>query len=568
MVERQDRKDLAGSRGRIHVGVCLFLVAAVLSVYAQTYGHDYLNLDDDVYVVENPHVRDGLSVEGIAWAFTRTHEAYWLPLTWISLMADVELYGVRAGPHLLTNAALHVVAAVLLYGLLLTTTGAAGASAWVAAVFAVHPIHVESVAWVSQRKDVLSTLFWMLTALGYVRYTRRPGMARYLGVLIAFSLGLLAKPTLVTLPFVLLLLDYWPLGRADAGFKRLVVEKLPLAAIAAAASVVTLATQTKAGAVHALGETDVAMRLGNVAAGYLRYLGKLVCPSNLTLFYPLAPIPVDVAAGAALAIGAATVAAVALRRRAPYAAVGWAWYLGVLVPVIGFVQVGGQALADRYVYLASIGPTIALAWGLAWAVSARPTAARALAAVAAISVVGMALLSHRQVGYWRDSIVAFERAVAVTENNFLAHNNLGEALARAGRTEEAGEHYAKAVRIHPGYPPARNNLGTYLAKQGRYAEATEHFEAALRIDPQLSAAENNLATIHARSGRSELAIEHYRRALAVDPHNAHAHSGLADVLLRAGRRHEAASAYRAALRLRPEWDTLRAALARAQSDAP
>lgn len=548
-----------------HVAVAFSLVAIVATVYAPVGDHAYLNLDDDVYVTRNAQVRGGLGWESAAWAFTSVHEAYWIPLTWLSLMADCSAFGVRAGPHLLENVALHAAAALLLYAFLVSATGAAGASAWVAALFALHPLRVESVAWVAQRKDVLSALFWMLAMLAYLRYARRPSLGRYGLVALAFALGLLAKPMTVTLPVVLLSLDVWPLARRERGFAWLVVEKLPLFALAAAASAVTLFTQHGAGAVPTLASIDAGERIANVLTNYALYVGKIVWPAGLAVFYPLTPADPAFAAAAGVLLAVVSAVAIALARREPYVLAGWLWFLVTLLPVVGLVQVGGQQIADRYTYLPSIGLFVIAAWGAprllsSWSArSARVT----LAAAGLATVVAAAILTWRQVPHWRDSVTLFTRAVAVTQGNFLAHNNLGEALASTGRAEEAAFHYMEAARIHPGYAPARNNVGLVLARQGRYADAEREFRAALARDPRSAVSESNLATTRARLGDYPDAIAHYRRSLELDPGNGVTHASLADSLLLTGRLDEAIVHYQEAVRLSPDPRDARRALANA-----
>jgi tetratricopeptide (TPR) repeat protein len=547
-----------------HAAVATLLVGATAAVYAGVASHGYVNLDDDVYVLLNPWIRDGLRWGTVRWAFTTAYEAYWIPLTWLSLALDCRLFGLDAGAHLIENVALHATNAVLLYALLVGTTGAVGRSAWAAGMFALHPMHVESVAWVSQRKDVLSTLLWLLTTLAYVRYARRPSAARYLPVLLLYGLGLLAKPMLVTLPVTLLLLDLWPLGRRERGFMRLAAEKVPLLALALAASAVTLWTQTGAGAVQTLAVRAVGDRLATALVNYGLYLGKLAWPSGLAVFYPLAPADPGLAASAALLLLLASGVAAVSWRREPAVAVGWAWFLVTLLPVIGLVQVGGQQIADRYSYVPSIGLFVAVAWGAVrlWSGLTSRADARPLAIAAVATLVVGALLTHRQVGYWQDSVTLFERAVAVTDRNFLAHNNLGEALASAGRRAEAATHYAEAVRIHPGYAPARNNNGIVLAEQGRYAEAEQEFRAALGRDPSMAMAESNLATTRARLGDYPDAVAHYERALALMPSNPVTLEGLGDSLALLGRLDDAIARYREALRWAPGSTSARRSLAR------
>jgi tetratricopeptide (TPR) repeat protein len=536
-------------RGVLNLAVGGGLVLATFAVYAGVGGHSYVNLDDDVYVLNNPWVREGISWAAVRWAFTTVYEAYWIPLTWLSLALDCRVFGLDAGAHLVENVVLHATDSVLLYALLVAMTGAVGRSAWVAALFALHPLHVESVAWVSQRKDVLSTLFWMLTTLAHVCYARRPNLRRYGTVVLPFALGLLAKPMLVTLPVTLLLLDWWPLARRGRGVAALVAEKLPLFALSLVASAVTIWTQQGAGAVPALASIPLGDRVATALTNYALYLGKLVWPTDLAVFYPLRPGDGALAAAAALLLALISVQAVLLARRAPYVLVGWLWYLVTLLPVIGFLQVGGQQIADRYTYLPSIGIFVIAAWGAVDLVERRGQPLRyALAAVAALLVVVAAVLTHRQVPYWQDSITLFARATAVTTRNFLAENNLGEALAAAGRREEAAAHYAEAVRIHPGYAPARNNHGISLAEQGRYAEAEQEFRAALAQNPRLSMAASNLGTTRARLGDYDDALVHYRHAIELEPTNGVAYEGMADSLVLLGRLDEAIARYRDAIR--------------------
>jgi tetratricopeptide (TPR) repeat protein len=549
---------------RRHLAIGASLVVAIVVAYASVGTHGYLNLDDDVYVLRNPWIREGLSWATVQWAFTTVYEAYWIPLTWLSLALDCSLFGMRAGAHLLENVALHAADTLLLYALLVTTTGAVGRSAWVAALFALHPMHVESVAWVAQRKDVLSTLFWMLTTLAYVRYVRAPGVGRYLLVVLAFALGMLAKPMLVTLPVTLLLLDVWPLARRDRGVAGLVAEKLPLLALSVTISAITIWTQHGAGAVPELATRGLGDRIATALVNYGLYLGKLAWPVGLAVFYPLTPGDAGLAASAALLLLVVSALAWALRRQEPAILIGWSWFLVTLLPVIGLVQVGGQQIADRYSYVPSIGIFIAVAWGMprVWTRVTSDADRRALVAGGVATVIVAALLTRQQVSYWRDSITLFTRAVEVTQRNFFAHNNLGEALATAGRREEAAVHYAEAVRIHPGYAPARNNQGMILAEAGRYGEAEREFRAALEINPRMTMAENNLATTRARLGDYEDAIIHYQRALVLEPSNVIALAGYGDSLALLGRLDEAIARYREALRWSPGTISARQSLAR------
>lgn len=560
----------AGAGGvRAHVLVCVLLTVAIWAVYAQVAGHGYTNFDDEVYVVRNPAVAAGLSWHGLVWAFTTAHEAYWIPLTWLSFMLDVSLFGLDPGAQLLVNVGLHTVGALLLYGLMVRMTGRLGPSAFVAAVFALHPVHVESVAWIAQRKDVLSTLFALLAMHAHVGFVRRPTLGRRVAVVVWFALGVLAKPMVVTVPVLLVLLDAWPLGRIRdrAALVRVLVEKIPLGLVAVAAATMVVVTQRAAGAVPALAAVPLGLRVSNALTAYVRYLGMLVWPSGLAVFYPLAPVPAWQVAGAVAVLLGVSVVALRWARSAPWLLVGWLWYLVMLLPVIGFVQVGGQALADRYLHLPSIGITIALAWSVAAAARHRPVARLVAAGAGLVVCVAWADVAWRQVSYWTSSETLFRRAVAVTRGNFLAENNLGEALAREGRLEEAGRHYAEAVRLNPGYPEARNNLGNHLAMHGRYAEAEEQYRAALARRPDMVPAISNLATTRAREHDYAGAERLFRRALALDPRNAGAHFGLGDVLLALGRPAEALAEYEAADRLAPGDARLQARIAAARARA-
>jgi len=541
------------------------LAGAVLVVFGRAATFDFLNLDDDVYVTANPWVRGGLTPGSVRWAFTAFHSGHWHPLTWLSLMLDVELFGVRPGPMHAVNVLLHALATALLFAVLRAATGATGRSAAVAALFGLHPLRLESVAWVTERKDVLSALFWILAMGAYVRYARRPRLGRYAAVVAVLGLGLLAKPMLVTLPVVLLLLDVWPLGRvrgsapavphrfATASLPALVVEKLPLLALAAAMSVVAAAAQRAAGATVSLEGLPVPARLANASWAYVVYLRKTLWPLDLAIFYPLAPVPPARAVLAAAALGAATLAALRCGRRAPYVAVGWLWWLVALLPVIGLVQIGGQAYADRFTYLPHVGLFLLAVWGAADLAAARGVAPHLRAAAAGGVVAVLAAATLAQIGHWRDSVTVFRRALAVTTGNYLAHNNLGVARAERGHAAAAARHYAEAVRLNPTWPEARNNLGNAFAARGAYARARAEFEAALAVRPDFPVALNNLATAYAYEGDFARAIPPYERAVALDPGYFDARFALADALERTGRRAEAAAHYRVLLAARPGW---------------
>jgi len=526
-------------------GVAAAVAVAAFLLYLPALGHEFLNYDDDLYLTRNPHLRLGLSRAGLAWAFTTSHGANWFPLTWISWLLDYQIWGLDARGFHLTNILLHAASTALLYGVLARLTGAVGRSAFVAGVFALHPVHVESVAWAAVRKDVLSGLFWMLALWAYVRYAERPSWRRYLPVAAFLALGLMAKPMLVTLPFVLLLLDYWPLRR------RALVEKLPLFALSAASSVVTYRVQSAAGAVQGGDVYPLPVRLLNALLSYVAYLRQAFWPSDLAVFYPHrgADLPRAAALGAGLLLAVVTAVAFGRRRSRPYLLVGWLWFLGTLVPVIGLAQVGTQAHADRYLYLPLIGLSIAVAWTGRDVLAARWP--RAPLAFGAAALAALALVSVRQVAYWRDSAALFTRALEVTRENAVAHLNLGLALADRREYAEARRHLEEAIRIHPASGAAHGVLAEVLAREGRREEAVERFRTALRLDPTLSRVHNGLGRALLEGGEVEEAAAHFREALRLDPAYAEAHSNLGAALLRGGSFAEAVEHLREAATLDP-----------------
>jgi tetratricopeptide (TPR) repeat protein len=508
-------------------GTAAAIAAGAFLLYARAAGNGFVTLDDGDYVVSNPRVAAGLSWDGILWAFGTFHGSNWHPLTWLSHMLDVEGFGLAPGPHHLMSAAIHAASAALLFLFWRSATRAWGASAFVAALFAAHPLRVESVAWAAERKDVLSGLFWMLTLIAYGEYARRGGTARFLAALCAFAAGLLAKPMLVTLPFVLLLLDAWPLGRlADRSrLRRAVMEKLPFLALAAASSAVTLAAQASGGAMGTLETIPLSARLANAAASYLWYLGKTFWPSGLGVYYPhpalVEPglrgrlLVMGIAAAAVLA--AATVIALRSRRERPHVAVGWLWFVGTLVPVIGVVQVGMQARADRYAYLPLIGIYVAVAWEAARFVERRPGAGKLVATAAAASLAALSTATFLQIGHWRDSLTLYRHTLAVTSRNFLVHTNLGSVLEKEGRLNEAEAQYLAAIAAKPDFVLAHFNHGVLLARKGDAAAARARYEEALRLQPEAPEARSNLASALRSLGDDEGAERELRACLVRDP---------------------------------------------------
>ena len=548
--------------------VYLLLIFTTLVVFHQLPSHDFINLDDNLYVYENTRVQAGLTQEGVAWAFT-TFEAYnWHPLTWLSHMLDFQLFGLRPGLHHLTNLLFHLANTALLFFVLRRMTGALWRSGFVAALFALHPLHVESVAWVAERKDLLSAFFWFLTIWVYIRYVERPELNRYLLVLFFFVLGLMAKPMLVTLPFVLFLLDFWPLNRMQFGYIssashpdkprvpafRLVAEKIPLFVIVATSIIVTLAAQQKGGALKSLEVFSLKTRLANALISYVSYIGKMIWPQNLAVYYPHpAVVPTWQAAGCGLLLICLSALFIWASRKRPYLAVGWLWYLGTLVPVIGLVQVGSQAMADRYTYIPLIGLFIVIAWGVPGILAGWRYRRIVLATLTTVLLLGFTMCTWLQVRYWQNSLTIFQHTVNVTTDNHFAHNNLGVALAKGGRLDEAVDHYYVALRIKPNEAEVYNNLGNVLEAQGNLDEAIRHYYEALRINPDNAKAHNNLGNVLATKGNVDEAVSHYSEALRIEPDYAGAHYNLGNVLAERGNVDEAINHYKEALRIWPDW---------------
>jgi tetratricopeptide (TPR) repeat protein len=503
--------------------ICLLLAGAVLVPYVQVRDHVFITFDDDLYVTANPMVRAGLTWQGVKWAFTTLHSSNWHPLTWLSHMLDAQLYGLQPRGHHLTNVAFHLANTILLFLFWARVTGALWPSALVAALFALHPLHVESVAWVAERKDVLSAFFWLATMWAYAGYAASPSTRRYLAVLLCFTLGLLAKPMLVTLPLVLLLLDYWPLGRVPGGpgaapgfagmsepravaakrvYWQLFKEKIPLFALAGLSCLITLAAQKGSGAVMPLALRPLGPRLANALAAYVEYLVKLFWPFPMTFFYPLAPVPWWQAAGAGLALLALSIWLLSRARRYPYLAVGWLWYLGALAPVIGLVQVGGQALADRYTYIPFIGLFVMVAWGVSAATAGWRYRQALLSLGAGAALLACLLATWVQAGYWRNSETLFHHALQIDKNNYMAYHHLGMALAAEGKIDQAVAAYRQTLTIAPQYPSTYNNLGIIYAEQGRFDEAVAFFKEAIRLTPANISFYRNLALTYQKQGKT------------------------------------------------------------------
>jgi len=505
----------AGKRQKLFaLAICLGLILSTLAVYSQVRSFDFVRYDDEVYVYENAHVQAGLTPDSVKWAFTGVVAGNWMPVTLLSHILDAQLFGMRSGMHHLVNVLFHALSAVLLFVSLRRATGAPGLSAFAAFVFALHPLHVESVAWVSERKDVLSTFFWLLTLYGYIRYAEQPSRGRCLVVAATFCLGLMSKPMLVTLPFTLWLFDLWPLRRTR--WPRTIWEKLPLIALSVCASTVTYLVQRSAGAVASV---SLARRIGNVFISYVAYIGQMFWPVRLAAFYPYPQSIPAWKAGAALAI-VVTASVVAMRawRTRPYLTMGWFWYLGTLVPVIGFVQVGSQAHADRYMYIPMIGLSVMLAWGAADVVAKWPRT-KSVAAVAGAAFCAVCLaLARAETAYWENSEKLFHRALEVTQGNTAIENDLGAYLATVHRDAEAIPHFEAALRINPKLAEVHYNLGDSLSKiPGRTADAIEQYQAALQLRPYDVRAYARVGELLVDLGRTEQAIAYLEAVQRVYP---------------------------------------------------
>jgi len=547
------------------LGFGLLVGALAFALYLPSIRYSFLSADDPIYVTGNSHVQQGFTSEGLRWSLTTTEGGSWHPLTWWSHMLAVQLFGMWAGGHHLLNALLHACAAAVLFWAVSGLTGSLLPSLAVASLFAVHPLHVESVAWISERKDVLVALFWMLTLVAWTGYVRRPRPRTFLAAFALFVLSLMAKPMAVILPLVLFLLDLWPLDRVRPGpgrrLGRLLLEKIPFLLAAAAVSVMTLKGQRDAGALGWMTDTAPGSMLAvtgvqaeNILVSYVAYLGKALWPANLAVFYPY---QAHMLAGwtvgfLGLLLAGTTAAAVFLRRRAPWVAVGWAWYLLVFVPVVGIVQVGAQGRADRYAYLPLIGIWLAIVWSIREFLRQRSAARGAVLALALAGYILLAVLTVRQLGYWRDTVTLFSHALAVTRDNHAALRVLGEEARRQGRFKDAEGYFRKGLLLEPRSSWAHNRLGQALFDQGRNAEAAAAFRDALRCDSRSAEVHYNLGLALAGLGELSDAEGQLREALRLSPGFAEIWLGLAAVLARQQRPKEASEAYWRAISMKPE----------------
>jgi len=528
----------------------MVLIFACIAVYGRTLTNDFVNLDDTLYVTKNVHVQAGLSLDSIRWAFFTQDAHYFHPLTWMSYMADCMMYGLHAWGHHLTNLVFHTAASVLLFLALRLLTGAFWPSAAVAALFALHPLHVESVAWIAERKDVLSAFFWMLALWAYGRYARRGGALGYAAVAAAFVLAIMSKPMVVTLPFVLLLLDFWPLNRIDRSASignaardcfRLAVEKLPLFVLSAISSASTLLMQSHVINVAYGEKVSFGARLSNALVVYVLYLEKTFWPSGLAVFYPY-PVgrPFWQAGGALLVLVVVTLLCLRCVRTRPYLLVGWLWYLGTLVPVIELVQAGEFSHADRYTYLPSIGIFIMVVWGIADMAERWHVPARLVAFLSGTAIGLLAVCANVQAGYWQNSETLFHRAIAAGQESPLAHNNLGVAAMEQKRYADAKACFLKALELNPRSPDALYNLGRIALTEGNYAEMEAYMRKVLALYPDHVQALNNLGVSLIYQGRYADAEHYLRKALENEPEHVSALENLGGVLSQLGRPAEAA----------------------------
>jgi tetratricopeptide (TPR) repeat protein len=591
----------------IHLALALVITA----VFFQLLRCDFVTFDDAHYVSENPYVKTGLTRDNIIWAFTPGKFGYWHPVTWLSHMLDSQIYGMNPGMHHLTNLLIHLANTLLLFLILSRLTGTLWKSAFVAALFALHPLNVDSVAWIAERKNLLSTLFWLLTMWAYTHYARQKAVLPYLLALVLFALGLLTKPMLVTLPFVLLLLDYWPLDRLhlgrqsdginqDAGqpethtnpasaLLRLLWEKIPFFVLSAASIGLSYWSSARLATTISTELVPIKLRIANALVSYITYISKAVWPHKLAVFYPYPQaVPLAHSITALILLVSVTVLFVWVFRKKRYLTVGWLWYLGTLVPVIGLVQVGlWPAFADRWAYVPLIGIFLIVAWAVPDLLAGWPVRKAALAASAAIILLALALCTHLQLRYWRSSTALFQHAIDVTDDNYqahfsmikpllkegkfaqaiehgqkslelnpyyaTAHNSLGAVLLESGRLDEAFIHLKKALQLKPDFPAAHVNLGALFVRQDKLEQAVEHFAEALRLQPDLLSANVNIASVFTRQNKLDQAVEHYKQALRISPDLPDIHNNLGLVLARQQKLIQAARHYTEAIRIEPDF---------------
>jgi len=519
--------------------LAIYTILAIITFAAfwQVDQFEFINFDDNVYVSENVVVQSGLTQEGFFWAFGTKYFGLWNPLVWLSFMADYEFYGLHAGGYHVTNLILHILSTLLLFRLFSTMTGEIWKSAFVAAFFALHPLHVESVAWVSERKDVLSAFFWMLTLCLYVFYTEKQSIKRYLLVVFSFVLALLSKPMVVTLPVIMILLDYWPLKRFEnqKGLSDTIVwqlrEKLPLLALSVVIVIITFYNPNESFP-HKIIPLDI--RLANAPVAFVTYVVKTFWPHDMAIFYPFpSQIPVWQIIGSVLLIIIMTAAVLAIVKRLPHLFVGWFWFIITIAPVIGILQIGDFAMADRYHYLPSIGIAMMLAWGIPHFIKREVLRKYILLPVALVFLASLAFLACQQCAYWRNNIELWNHAIQATEDNYMAHNNLASALLEKGETEKAMHHYHEAIAINH-YPAAYYNIGVIYYRMGQHQQSIEYFKKAIREKADYAAAYFNLGIVYQTLGLPQQALEQYNEATRLLPAHANAYNNKAFIFLNAG----------------------------------
>ena len=558
----------------------LILIILTVAVFWQIPSFDFISLDDNIYITENTHIQSGLTIENIIWSFKTTYANFWHPLTWLSHMLDCQLFGLNPGMHHFSALLLHILNTLLLFTVFNKMTGKQLQSAVVAILFAVHPLHVESVAWISERKDILSTLFWLLTMYTYARYVEFPKTGRYLTVLLFYIMGLMAKPMLVTLPFVLLLMDFWPLNRfrlypADkqinqsnpkTSIRWLIFEKTPLFIITFLFSIICIFAQGEA--VQSLDSLPLSLRLSNVFISYSQYLSKILWPSHLAVFYPYpTSYPIWQVAGSVLLLVSLSVITISKARKYPYIAVGWLWFIGTLFPVSGIVQVGSHAMADRYTYVPLIGLFIIMAWGGPDLFIEKYHFKKKLTGgISCILLFALMLCAFLQVNHWRDSISLFSHAINVTDNNWLAYNNLGGTLNVQGDYKKAIPYFRKAIEINPGHLKAHINIGLALSHIGENQEAIKHYLFVLKINPDNSEVHNNLGLLLAKKNNVKEAINHFKKAVSLNPDYAEAYNNLGVAMARQGNFKEAIIQFKKAVDLKSGYTEARKHLQNALED--
>jgi protein O-mannosyl-transferase len=535
--------------------VCIVLIIATLAVFWQVNKFDFINFDDPVYVTQNSNIQSGITRNGLLWALGTTHAKFWHPLSWLSLMFDYQLYGLNAGGYHLTNLILHILSTLLLFWLFNRMTKKIWQSAFVAAAFALHPLHVESVAWIAERKDVLSAFFWMLTLCLYVYYTEKPMIRRYLLVLFSFACALMSKPMVITLPVVMILLDYWPLGRFEMKKGNLVLwqlrEKMPLFILSAVFSGITLFAQHNQTAKG----FPLCSRIANAFVSFITYLGKTFIPVNMAVFYPFPDkIPLGQVSAAALLIIVISVAVIIMMKRLPYLFVGWFWHMIILLPVIGIIQIGSHAMADRYHYLPSIGIAVMLAWGAPHLFQRKDRRKEILLPLGIVSLAIMAFLTWQQCGYWKDSISIFNHSLQVTKDNFLARNNRGTAFSKIGQYDLAIEDYNAAISLNPD-AEVYNNRGVAYANIHQYQLAVDDYNEAIKLKHDYTDAYNNRGIVYYKLGRHQLAVEDFSQAIGLKPDNAMYYKDRGNAYFELSQYQKAIKDYNEAIRLKPDYLT-------------